>query len=76
MLGAFAVPAALLALAPFHSSIEPLPRPVQAQLKAAGAWQKGCPVPLSELRLLTVSHRGWRGKTRHRSFGVSWRRIS
>ncbi len=64
MLGAFAVPAALLALAPFHSSIEPLPRPVQAQLKAAGAWQKGCPVPLSELRLLTVSHRGWRGKTR------------
>ena len=64
MLGAFAVPAALLALAPFHSSIEPLPRPVQAQLKAAGAWQEGCPVPLSELRLLTVSHRGWRGKTR------------
>ena len=64
MLGAFAVPAALLALAPFHSSIEPLPRPVQAQLKAAGAWQKGCPVPLSDLRLLTVSHRGRRGKTR------------
>ncbi len=64
MLGAFAVPATLLALAPFHSSIEPLPRPVQAQLKAAGAWQKGCPVALSDLRLLTVSHRGWRGKTR------------
>jgi hypothetical protein len=64
VLGAFAVPATLLALAPFHSSIEPLPRPVQAQLKAAGAWQKGCPVALSDLRLLTVSHRGWRGKTR------------
>jgi D-alanyl-D-alanine carboxypeptidase-like protein len=64
VLGAFAVPAALLALAPFHSSIEPLPRPVQAQLKAGGVWQRGCPVPLSDLRLLTVSHRGWRGKTR------------
>jgi D-alanyl-D-alanine carboxypeptidase len=64
VLGAFAVPAALLALAPFHSSIEPLPRPVQAQLKAAGAWHRGCPVPLSDLRLLTVSHRGWRGRIR------------
>jgi hypothetical protein len=49
----------LLALAPFHSSIKPLPEPVQAQLKAGGFWHRGCPVSLSELRLLTVSYRGF-----------------
>ena len=60
-----ALPLASLALAtPFQSSIEPLPGPVKARLKAGGYWQKGCPVPLSNLRLLTVSHRGWRGRTR------------
>jgi hypothetical protein len=62
VLGVVALPAALLALAPFHSSIEPLPKPVQAQLKAGGFWHKGCPVPLSGLRLLTVSYRGFGGR--------------
>ena len=64
MLGVVALPAVLLALAPFHSSIEPLPRPVKTQLKERGFWHQGCPVPLSDLRLLTVSHRGFRGRTR------------
>jgi hypothetical protein len=49
----------LFALAPFHSSIEPLPAPVQTQLKAGGFWHRGCPVSLSDLRLLTVSYRGF-----------------
>jgi hypothetical protein len=62
--GVVALPAVLLALAPYQSSIEPLPRPVQKQLKQGGYWHKGCPVPLSDLRLLTVTHRGWRGRTR------------
>jgi hypothetical protein len=53
----FALPAVLVALAPFHSSIKPLPAPVKAQLKAGGFWHKGCPVALSDLRLLTVSYR-------------------
>jgi hypothetical protein len=44
-------------LAPFHSSVEPLTKPVRAQLKAGGFWHKGCPVALSDLRLLTVSYR-------------------
>jgi hypothetical protein len=65
MVSALAVPAVMVALAPsFQSSIEPLPRSVQAQLRTAGAWQQGCPVPLSGLRLLTVSHRDFRGRTR------------
>jgi hypothetical protein len=63
VLGFFALPAALLALAPFHSSIEPLPRPVQAQLKAGGFWHRGCPVALSGLRLLTVTYRDFDGRT-------------
>jgi hypothetical protein len=58
-----ALPALLLALAPFHSSAKPLPQPVRAQLKAGGFWHKGCPVPLSGLRLLTVSYRGFDNRT-------------
>jgi hypothetical protein len=59
---AFALPAVLFAIAPFHSSVDPLPRPVQAQLKAGGSWHQGCPVGLSDLRLLTVAHRGFDGR--------------
>jgi hypothetical protein len=57
-----ALPAVLLALAPYQSSIEPLPQPVKAQLKARDLWHQGCPVPLSGLRLLTVSHRDFAGQ--------------
>jgi len=59
-----ALPAVLLSLAPFHSSIEPLPGPVKAQLEERGVWHRGCPVPLSGLRLLTVSHRDFDGRRR------------
>ena len=54
----------LLALAPAASqaSVRPLPTPVQSQLKEGGFWQKGCPVALSNLRLLTVSHSDFRGR--------------
>jgi D-alanyl-D-alanine carboxypeptidase len=62
VLGVLALPATLLALAPFHASVEPLPTPVQAQLKSGGFWHRGCPVGLSNLRLLTVRHWGWDGR--------------
>ena len=61
MLRSFALPAVLLALAPFHSSSRPLPSPVSSQLKAGGFWHKGCPVARSDLRLLTVSSVGFDG---------------
>ena len=54
-----AVSALVLALAPFQSSIQPLPAPVKTQLKQRGFWHKGCPVPLSDLRLLSVTHQGF-----------------
>jgi hypothetical protein len=62
VLRVFALPAALLALGPFHSSVEPLPQRVRTQLEAGGFWHKGCPVALSDLRLLTVSYAGFDGR--------------
>jgi hypothetical protein len=59
-----ALPALLLALVPYQSSVEPLPQSMKAQLEARGFWHQGCPVPLSDLRLLTVSHRSFRAQTR------------
>jgi hypothetical protein len=54
-----ALAAMLLAGQPFHSSIKPLTAPVRSDLKASGAWHQGCPVPLSGLRVLTVTYRGF-----------------
>jgi hypothetical protein len=45
--------------ASFHSSIRPLSPSVKTELKNGGFWHKGCPVPLSGLRVLTVSYRGF-----------------
>ncbi len=50
-----ALPLAALAL---HAQIQPLPPPLRAELKAH-FWQPGCPVPLSGLRVLTVTHWGF-----------------
>jgi D-alanyl-D-alanine carboxypeptidase len=51
-----ALPLAVLA---FHGTIQPLPPPLRAELVSAGMWHKGCPVPLGQLRLLTVSYWGF-----------------
>jgi hypothetical protein len=34
---------------------------VKTQLEQRGFWHESCPVPLSDLRLLTVSHSDFRG---------------
>jgi hypothetical protein len=57
-----ALPAALLALASFNASAAPLSQPVRAQLTSGGFWHQGCPVGLSDLRVLTVSHWGYDGR--------------
>ena len=54
-----AVPLALLA---FHGSARPLTAPVRAQILAAHAWHAGCPVALSQLRLLTLDYWGFDGR--------------
>ena len=50
-----AIPFAILA---FHTSIQPLPKPVRAELNGK-YWHQGCPVALSQLRLITVTHWGF-----------------
>jgi D-alanyl-D-alanine carboxypeptidase len=56
-----AIPLVVLAVAPFQSSAKPLPEPLRANLDGR-FWKPGCPVGLSELRLLTVSHWGFDGR--------------
>ncbi len=59
----FALPlVVMLAIPPFQSSVRPLSAPLRSELRHA-AWHPGCPVPLSGLRLLSVSHRGFDGRT-------------
>jgi hypothetical protein len=53
-----AVPVLALALAPFHALIRPLSGSARAQVKRE-AWHRGCPVPLSDLRVLTVLYHGF-----------------
>jgi D-alanyl-D-alanine carboxypeptidase len=58
MLRLLAVPLALVA---FNTSITPLPEHMRARLNGT-FWHQGCPVPLSDLRLLTVTHWGFDGR--------------
>jgi hypothetical protein len=45
----------LLAVQPFHSSVAPLSPALRAQLNGP-YWHAGCPLSLSNLRVLTVTH--------------------
>ena len=62
MLRLLALPLLVVALQPYESSIRPLPAPLRAQLQDRDFWRAGCPVGLSQLRLLTVSHWGFDGR--------------
>jgi hypothetical protein len=45
----------------YASAVRPLPPPLKASLQPE-SWRPGCPVALSDLRLLTVRHWGWDGR--------------
>jgi hypothetical protein len=65
VLGILALPAVLLSLAVgtgFQSSVDPLSPGVRSQLRSAGDWRPGCPVALSDLRVLTVTHWDFDGR--------------
>ena len=68
-----ALPLMLLALVqqPSESSIQPLPANVRANLVDGGHWKPGCPVPLRDLRLLTVRHWGFDGRRHNGQLIVS-----
>ena len=48
--------------AAFRAAARPLPQAMAARLPHGGFWHRGCPVALSGLRLLTVTHRGFDGR--------------
>ena len=53
-----------LAVPAFHVSSKPLPPAVHSEVQAR-YWHEGCPVPLSDLRLLTVSYWGFDKRMHH-----------
>ena len=57
-----ALPLAVVALHAQEPPIRALPAPLRETLEAR-FWHAGCPVPLSELRLLTVRHWGFDGRS-------------
>ena len=60
MLRVFLVVTIALVLQPrYDASVEPLPAHARAQLVKSGAWRPGCPVALSQLRLLKVAYWGF-----------------
>ncbi len=61
MLRILALPLALVAVQSYDSTVRPLPAPLEARLEGR-FWQPGCPVALTELRLLTVTHWGFDGR--------------
>ncbi|MGE5273272.1 MAG: M15 family metallopeptidase [Verrucomicrobiota bacterium] len=58
LLAAFAV--ALLSTG-YRARIQPIPPPMRAQMIGA-SWHRGCPVALSDLRLITLTYRGFDGR--------------
>jgi hypothetical protein len=48
-----------LAFFAFHGTIAPLPPPLRTALVSHGMWHKGCPVPLAQLRVLSVDYWGF-----------------
>ena len=46
---------------PFHGTASPIGPELRARMTGV-SWHPGCPVPLSGLRLLTVSYRGFDGR--------------
>jgi hypothetical protein len=47
----------------FHSSVKPLSPAVKHELVKGGFWYSSCPVTLSQLRVLSVSYRGFDKRT-------------
>jgi hypothetical protein len=56
----FAFAAFVVALPPFHALIQPLRGASRAEVQHS-AWHRGCPIALSDLRLLSVSYDGFDG---------------
>jgi len=45
--------------AQYRAQISPITPHIKQRMVTGNTWQKGCPVPLSELRYLTITYRGF-----------------
>ena len=45
----------------FHATVQPIPPAMQRQMTGV-SWHTGCPVGLAQLRLITLTHRGFDGR--------------
>jgi len=57
------VAVAVVAVVPFHASFGPLLPHTRSLIRHSGSWHSGCPVPLSGLRILTVTYHGFDGRS-------------
>jgi hypothetical protein len=53
--------AAAVLSAGYHARVQPIPPAMRAQMTGV-SWHPGCPVGLSDLRLITVTYRGFDGR--------------
>jgi hypothetical protein len=53
--------AAAVLSAGYHARVQPIPPAMRAQMTGV-SWHSGCPVGLSDLRLITVTYRGFDGR--------------
>ena len=51
-----------LLLAGYSSHISPITPKIKTRILKGGSWRAGCPVPLSDLRYLTMTYRGFDGR--------------
>ncbi len=51
-----------LLLAGYSSHISPITPKIKTRILKGGSWHRGCPVPLSDLRYLTMTYRGFDGR--------------
>jgi len=46
----------------YHANISKISPAVKKHMMGGGSWHRGCPVPLSDLRYLTMTYRGFDGR--------------
>jgi hypothetical protein len=61
--GNLVLAAAVAVASSFSASSAPLSPQLRAELETSGEWHQGCPVARSNLRLLTVTHWGFDGRS-------------
>ena len=60
-MGLAVVAAVAVLSAGYHARVQPIPPAMRAQMTGV-SWQPGCPVGLSDLRLITLTYRGFDGR--------------